>query len=243
MSYIIPQDIYDQGVVEADYPTTWVQPLIDLWQEFIDHATGQFFEERDLEFFIDGTGAMSLWFQVPIITLEELYLNDDFDNEIELDNVIVYNGTTSARDDRKNPRISLKGRNSENFYARPRYPYEIFTRGHLNQKVKGKFGFLDGGDTPERIKFIMKKLVIQNLGALGDPGSGIPGVDPLASLRKKEVTDGHSIEYASLFGSQGPKKLDFLDVVQDPIVNGILKMFKAPRVIKMVYSTATDPEA
>jgi hypothetical protein len=243
MSYITTADIYNEGVDPADYPAPDVQLQIDMWQEFIEHACGQWFEDRLVEFYIDGTGCNTLWFQVPVISIDELYVNDDFVTEYDLTKLVVYNGDTATRDDRKNPRIAIKTEDEDDFYSRPRYPYTIFARGKQNQKVKGHFGYLDNGATPERIKWILKKLVINHLGKLGDPGSGV-GVDPLAALTKKEVTDGHSIEYAAIFGSGGvAKKLDYLDVVQDPVINGILKMFKAPRIVKMVYSTPTDPEA
>lgn len=241
MSYITPTDIYNEGVDPTEFPAPVVQAAIDLWQEFIEHACGQWFESRAVEVLLDGTGCSTLWFQVPIVSLSKLWINGDFDNEFPIDNVTVYNGATGLRDDRKNPKIVLVGEGDVSFYSRPLYPNEIFAIGPMNQKIKGNFGYIDNGATPNRIKFALKKLVINNLGKLAEPGSGT-GIDPIAALVNKEVTDGHSIEYASLWGSTGPKKLDYLDVVRDPVVNGILKMFKAPRVVKMVYSTVLDPE-
>lgn len=239
MSYIVPDDIYAEGILEADYPEDDVQALIDLWQEYIEHATGQFFEDKECVFRIDGSGCESLWFQVPIISLTSLYINSDFDNAIPLDEVEVYNRVppTAIEDDRKNPRISFIKDTSDIYRS---IPLRIFSRGHLNQKVSGHFGFVESeGETPARIKWILKKLVINNLGKLGDPGSGV-GVDPMAGLKRSEATDGHSISYGSVFGGGGPKRTDFLDVVQDPVINGILRMFKAPRKIAMIYSDIVE---
>jgi len=242
MSYITPTDIYDEGIDPADYPAPDVQIQIDLWQEFIEAATKQWFEDRLVEFYIDGTGMESLWFQVPVISLDELYINGDFTNAVDLDAIAVYNRTPSdaLKDDRKNPRISIKrSRDVDGTIYDQAFLNRVFEKGHLNQKVKGHFGYLENGATPARIIYALKKLVINHLGKLGDPGSG-PGVDPLAALKRREVTDGHSIEYASLWGSSGAKKTDWIDVVQDPVINGILKMFMAPRIVAVVYSEPGD---
>jgi hypothetical protein len=240
VSYIAPADIYAEGIDPIEFPAPDVQVQIDLWQEFIEHATGQFFEDRTLDFYTDGTGMEILHFQVPIVSLDELYINSDFVNPFDLSNVEVYNRVPpdSSVDDRKNPKIAFK--TTEGFDIYRRTSSYLFARGKLNQRVIGHFGYLDNGDTPERIKWILKKLVINHLGKLGDPGSGA-GTDPLAALLRKEVTDGHSIEYASLWGSSGPKKTDYLDVVQDPVINGFLKMFKAPRRVAMVFSDIIEP--
>lgn len=234
MTYINTSDVYNEGIDPNDFPPGRVQSLIILWQQFIEKATGQFFESRSLDFKVDGPGTRILFLQVPIISISALYTNDDFDTAIDTDTYEAYNRTPydSTEDDRLNPRIVLVSSSGTSIFQPS--GSGIFVKGRMNQRLVGDFGYLENGDTPELIKRALLKLVVNTLAELGDPSSS--PVDPLAQFIKEEKTDGHMIKYASLFETVTPKRLDYLDIVGDAEVNGILKLFRAPRVVDMIYS-------
>jgi hypothetical protein len=199
------------------------------WSQFMDRACRQWFEPRYIDEKIDGSGARTLWLMAPIIGIDELYMNADWDNAVDPEWYEVYNNLGEGlRDDRRNPRIGLSdtAAGASIFTAISRR--DVFIEGKKNQRVKGTFGFVEpDGSTPEMIKRATLKMVTKQLSA-SDPLNPSPGpAGPLVS----ETTDGHTIRYASMVGG---RKIGTIGITGDAEVEGIIQLYRAPRAMAVV---------
>ena len=217
--YCTIQDIRDEGITVAELSDARCLQLIEMWQDFIDNATGQFFNIRSDDINLDGDGSRMLLLPVPIVTCTGLYINDDFTTAIDTDQYVVYNSRGPIIDDRKNPHIMLKYQNYS-VYTRTS---GIFAIGDRNQRVVGDFGYVESDDsTPSLITRAVIVLVIATKELLGD--------DEIDQLKfgkvVEEVTDRHRIKYADLWyriQAWNPTGLTDVDMA--------LRMYKAPHKI------------
>ena len=224
MSYITIQNVRDSdptGDDYSDYTDAEIQAMIDKWQSFIETQTGNFFEIRNLTLNIDGTGGRILHLPTPIIDLQQLQINKSGQDE-DLTTIIVYNGRGQPQDDRKNPKIALDpdyGDRASSIYSVNHYRdcKRIFRKGYRNQLVKGNFGYVESDDsTPIRIQDALLRLVQREIN-YGPDGVISPGITD------KEVTDGHSISYATKFGSVYTER-----ITGDPVIDRTILDYKAP---------------
>lgn len=229
-TYIEVQDIRDVGIDSSIASDAEVLAKIKIAQQFIERATRQWFAPRDVTFKVDGNNSDTLFFSVPIISVDYLKINNSTD-ELSADLYTVYNGIEYP-DDRKNPKICLN-REGGSIFSRPS-PYDapmVFRKGRQNQEVSGTFGYIEAnGSTPELIKRAVLKLTVQNLTlpVYVAEGSVPPAAPPAPSSGQvmREITDGHSIQYTFVKFSDVRSGLS--GVTPDREVLDIIRLYKAP---------------
>lgn len=233
--YITISDVRDAGITESQASDAVVTAFITRWSQFVDLQCRQWFEPRDLDLYIDGTGARYLWFRVPIIEITALYMNSDWTNVIPEDEYVVYNNLGNGlKDDRRNPRIGLADYvpTSSSFFARP-IGGGLFIKAKKNQRVVGRFGFVESDEsTPLMISQAVLRLVVRELS-----GSSIiapPDTPAGGGVVISETTDGHTKKYASDSGGSSRSYQPYYGITNDPFVDGVLAMYRAPIAIGVV---------
>ena len=219
--YVSVQDIRDEGITVSELSDDRALALTTGWQAWFDSMTGQWFNRKELTLQFDGNGSRVLWLPVPIIELTALYINDDFNNPVDTSYYTVYN-RYYPEDDRKNPRIKMKRRTSDDiFSAVSDYKFNV---GDLNQQLVGAFGYVDqDGSTPHLVKRAIMQLIIATMEIYADGD-----LDAMRSGRViEEVTDRHRIEYANLYDdimAWNPTGLSDVDLA--------LRMYRRPATIE-----------
>lgn len=201
---------------------------IVMYSQLIDRACRQWFEPRYLDEKVDGTGGRVLWFNVPIIGIDELYMNSDWDAPANPADYEVFNNLgNGTRDDRRDPKIALSDELTTDLYRRLVRKDE-FIDGRRNQRVKGTFGFVEpDGSPPALIQRACMKLVVSNLSAL-DPVNPDPvPAGPLIS----ETTDGHTVRYGSMFSG---RRTGTIGITGDAEIEGIIQLYRAPKAMAVV---------
>lgn len=227
-TYISIADVRAAGLAEADYDDDTVLSAITTWQELVDRVCRQWFVPKALTLNLDGNDSDTMFFGVPIISIDYIKINASAEN-LSADLYKVYNAVRYPNN-RKNPRIKLVNDwNNANIYTNPHQRGQLkFRKGRQNQVVKGTFGYVEeDGQPPRLIKRALLKLVVEKL---TQPVYGTPDDDapPLISSVLEEWTDGHKIKYAEAGGSSSSRPPGILGITNDPEVIGILKLFKAP---------------
>ena len=185
------QDIRDEGLDEAELSDERALILSYGWQQWFEHVTGTWFTPKYKTLLLDGDGSRVLFLNIPIISLEELYINDDFTNMVSTDDFVVYN--REHPDDRRNPRIKLKKKSGSIYeFAMERK----FLVGDQNQKVVGTFGYVEeDGSAPYLVQRAIMSLILLTSELKSDSE-----IDQLSAGRKiEEVTDRHRIRFANLW--------------------------------------------
>lgn len=226
--YATLAEIRAGGVTVAMADDATVIASIAMWQQFIDEATGQWFNSRDLDFKIDGTDAGVLWLKPPIISVSALYVNGDFATALNSDYYVVYNNLgNGVRDDRKDPKITTSDLGSDDLFTRMGWAGR-FVKGRKNQRIVGAFGYVEAdGSTPKLIKRAVQKMVVKTLSA-SNPLS--PGASPAGPLIG-ETTDGHTVRYASMVSG---RKLGTIGITGDPEVEAIIQMYRSAPAMAVV---------
>jgi len=222
--YITTDDINAAGFIVNDENKDSVIASIIAWAQFIELATGQFFESRAAEFTMDGNDSDTLFLPIPIIDCSAVYANSDMVNALNTQNYTVYNRRGPVQDDRKNPKIVWTTRFIGGFmpHVSARGQGCIFGKGYQNQKIVGNFGFVEAdGSTPYLIKRALIRLVIRDLNNPDPMSSGYPvAIGKITS----ETTDGHTMQ----FGQLEVKQQDITDITKDQEISRILRMYKRP---------------
>lgn len=206
--YCTVQEIRDEGVAPEQATDARITMAIKLAGALIDKITGQWFEPRELTLVRDGRGGCILHLPVPVISVLELKVDGEV---LDPKDYVVY----SSPEDRRNPKI---------------YCSRSFPRGRRNVEIAGVFGYVDqetdeAGQvaafvTPEPIRHACRRLVIRELGLLGDPEAQ----DERRRARvASETTDGRSYSLAL--------EQRFSGFTGDPDVDGILVGFVRPPAI------------
>jgi hypothetical protein len=194
MSYITPTDVRKLYGTQDPPTDADIQAAIDIQQEHLENLTRNFFEARPLTLELDGDDTTTLLLPAPIISITNLFMNDD-DNPVDPNVYVVYNGRQRPQDDRMNPKIAIKTQPRNNIFLR--ITHDLFRSGHRNQRVEGIFGFLEPDNTiPTPVTYALTKMVIRQLNQ-DYPVTSSGGTDSLAGVRDKiikETTDGHSYE-------------------------------------------------
>ena len=224
--YVSLQDIRDEGFTEEELSSERAILLSMGWQAWFEFRTGQWFYPKELELLLDGNGSRVMWLPVPIIALDELYLNEDFTTALDASEYTVYNRYFPS-DDRRNPRVKLtRGERSIFSSSRGR----VFLTGDQNQKLVGTFGYVEeDGSTPIGVQRAIMTLIAvtsQNM-ADGD-------IDAMRrGLAIEEVTDRHRIKFANLWDDVGQWSPSGFKEVDDA-----LAMYRRPASIDMARSFA-----
>jgi hypothetical protein len=230
--YVSVSDIRAAGLNVNPPSDSEIQDAICLWQEFIDRACRQWFRPIALELRLDGTDSDALHFGVPIISIDEIRINNE---ETALDTLKykVYNAERYP-DHKANPRIKLVDtwEQHRDIYTAPmRAGRSLFRKGRQNQYVKGTFGCVDeSGSAPALIKRALAKLVVEKL-AQPIAGNPPPGLIPpvVQGIVKEEWTDGHRIRYEYPGGPLTTRKGGPLaGITNDPEIQAIIRMYRAP---------------
>jgi hypothetical protein len=230
--YITVADVRTAGLTANPPTDTDILNSIKLWQSFIDRATRQWFYSIPLELEVDGTDSDALHFGVPIITVDEIRINNS-QTPLETNRYKVYNEITYPSN-RQNPRIKLVDEFSDerDIYTAPMSNgRNLFRKGRKNQYIKGAFGYVEtDGSPPLLIQRALLKLVVEKLHA--PVIEGVPPIDTtpalVRGLIKEEWTDGHRIRYDQPGGPLKPRAPGLYGITNDPEILNIIRMFKAP---------------
>jgi hypothetical protein len=185
------QDIRAEGVPDTELSDERALILSYGWQKWFEHMTGRWFTPKEMTLTLDGDGSRVMWLDVPIITLDELYINDDFVNAVATDDYVVYARTYP--DDRRNPRIKLKRKSGSIYEWNTERKFLV---GDQNQRIVGTFGYVEpDGSAPFLVQRAIMTLVLATAELKGDSE-----IDQLAVGRKiEEVTDRHRVRYSDLW--------------------------------------------
>jgi hypothetical protein len=219
VGYCTVQDIRDEGITDTELTNTRAEMLISQWSQWFDKVTGQFFAPVNGTIDFDGDGTRLLLLPFPIITCDNLYINDDFTNAVDADFYTVYNGRSRLQDDRRNPHIMLtRATPSDTIFTAS--SARIFEIGDRNQRVDGTFGYVEEDDSvPGPVQNAVKVLVVATKDMLADDQ-----IDQLIGGRIiEEVTDRHRVEYADLFN-----RLKAWNPTGITAVDMAIRMYRAP---------------
>lgn len=231
-TYIVVQDIRDLGIVESVVDDAAVLAAIELWQQFIERATRQWFLPKILVIRFDGNDSDAIHFGVPVISIDYLKINDQ---ETLLDAVFfkVYNARCYP-DDRRNPRIKLRNEQDLDIFTAPIVGRRLrFRKGRQNQEVKGTFGFTEeDGSVPLLIKRALSKLVIEKLTnpIYHDPSvsPALVSAPPLTGNLLEEWSDGHKRKWGAAGGELKSRNPGMTGITDDQEILDIVRLYKAP---------------
>jgi hypothetical protein len=231
-TYISVADVRAEGL-NADPPSdATIQTSICVWQQILERCCRQWFRPIATEFLLDGTDSDTLHLSIPIISIDEIRLNDS-ETVLEEQWYRVYDGNLYP-DDRKNPRIKLRGADGyhRDIYTSPnRYQRARFHKGRQNQFIKGTFGYVEpDGSTPEAIKRALMILVLKDVRdpLVPDPASTLTPPSLISGIVQEEWTDGHSIVYQPSGGPLKSRRPGLSGLIDDPAVQRIITLYKGP---------------
>jgi len=231
-TYISVSDVRASGLNQNPPDDGTIQSAICLWQQVLERVTRQWFRPIATSFYLDGTDSDALHLPVPIISVDELRINDD-NTALDPGRYRVYNSIILP-DDRKNPRIKLVdsfGYQRDIYTAPDRTRRSRFHKGRQNQFISGVFGYVEAdGSTPEMIRRALLKLVIKALATPLVPGTGTGLIPPplTSGVVSEEWTDGHKIKYQISGGELKPRAPGLSGLIDDPEVQMIVKLYKSP---------------
>ena len=232
--YVSVQDLREDGYPSAQMSDMRAFALIQLWEDFVNQNTGQWFCPRAVTLELDGTNSALLQLPVPTIRIDAVYLNGS-SQALPASQYVVYN--RYFPDDRMNPKLKIKSAaasEAENFYAAVGGDLYgtlystlygmVFKRGERNQRLVGLFGYVEqNGTPPPLIKYAVRKLIAMNAQPLA-----LGGATSLAGPLTEEVTDRHKMSYSD-------KMLPSATLTGDPEVDRILARYRRAMIIDMPY--------
>lgn len=228
-TYISIADVRAAGLVsETDWPDTAILAAIETWQALIERATRQWFNPRTVIMQVDGNESNTLFFSVPIISIEYLKLNASSD-ALQTDLYRAYTSRTYP-DDRRNPKIRLITSTERDIYSRP-FGRLLFRKGEKNQEIKGVFGFVEEDmSTPKLIQRALLKLVVEKLTRpvypTGDETFLPP--PPLVGAMIGETTDAHYRMWMPAGGNIQVRKPGLIGITMDREILDIILLYKSP---------------
>lgn len=178
--YAHVSDLRAEGVTVEKASGARLARLIRDASDYIERATGTWFEPRPSTHTLDGNGRDTLFLQVPAIGLDSVTLTSfGVTQEVDSTAYRLYGWWTSPKD-RWTPRIvrvsALQGSPLVPAYAWTGAGYAIapvWPPLRQNVLVKGVFGYLEqdgspAGGAPSLIRKACMMLVVRNLAPLGD---------------------------------------------------------------------------
>lgn len=211
------------------YPDGDVDPQIIVWESMIDRATRQWFESRAAVVAVDGSNSDTLHFAIPLITVNDLFINDET-VALDTDFYEAYTNRTGYPDDRRNPRIKLRRGRQGDIFTRDGRAGRKFLKGRRNQTIDGDWGFTEAdGSVPPLIQRALALLVIEKITqpVLPAATSGVPPAVPTGLLIEEE-TDDHRQRWQPAGGATRARAGGLLGLTNNPEVLRILQLYKAP---------------
>lgn len=237
--YCTLQDIRDEGFTDPPYSDSWITAKIALASKLIEKMTGRWFEPRQLDLTLDGTGSPALRFRDPIITITSVQIDDtDVDTT---DDITIYNRhvrqNLTRPDDRDDPRIEIVRDLSIHGYT---LGTELawWWEGRQNIRVVGFFGYTDYdgttyGKTPDLIKHLCKLVVTRELAQLSD-------TDGRDDSRGRSRVKSHKTRHQTITWSDGGASGTVLSKMAmglwtgDPEIDSLISMYRRPGHIRAV---------
>lgn len=189
MAYVTAAEVQAEGATST---VARINSRIEKWEAIVEGVTRNVFRVLEPgELIFDGNNSDMLHFNIPLIEVTELKVNNS-DDALDADEYRAYTGRTPPQDDRSNPKLELTGSRSNSLYSKA---HGVFYKG-MDQKLTAKWGYVNddgagGYETPAAVKGAIIELVCMDLdGYFDQQGSAVP----LSSLRR-ERTDGHELEY------------------------------------------------
>lgn len=239
--YVGVSDLRAEGMPNPPLAST-LEKNIRTWQAFVIRACRQWFHPAHMVFRVDGTDSDALHFGVPIVSIDELRINNE-STALDAQYYEVYADSGRYPDNRANPRIKLVDEWLErrDIFTASLGPSRNFRKGRQNQYISGVFGCVEvDGSVPLLIQRALLKLVVEKTAT--PVYAGVPGVTPPAAvsgLIVEEWTDGHKIKYDSSSTSTNPRAPGLSGITGDREILDILRMYRAPIGI----ATPADPSA
>jgi len=195
--------------------------LIKQSMDYIDSRTNQFFNCRVGTFEIQGGNSPVLFFNVPIIEITKLLINN---TDLELTegpdyDYVAFKGRTPPQDDRYNPHLQLNFGKTRNSIYSNSITNRLFTKNAYST-IEGSFGFLEeDGTTPSLIK---KATLLLTLNDINNPLNSTASSGAVGPLKRRKV-DLHEEEFFELKGQTSSGTLSGIAEV-----DRIISMYRSP---------------
>lgn len=221
--YVTVPEVRAEGLADNPPSDNQIGSRIKKWEAIVEQWTGQVFRIISPgELVFDGNNAHLLHFNLPIVALSALKINDS-DTALAADDYRVYVGRQKPQDDRKNPKIILRPMSGSIFTGGG----QIFVKG-AEQKITATWGFVEPDDsTPQPIKDAIIQLVIRDFAGYFDQIFGGMTAGP-GMPTQREKTDDHEIEYADMAMNVQADRLGSL-IPRD--IRAMLAMYRHPLAI------------
>lgn len=236
--YAFVHDFRDQGIAAATASDSKLLQIIQRATRFIDKACNRFFEPRGMLATVDGSGTPALFLDMPIVALASVLednMSVDLVNEAKVYNRHLTEGLTTP-DDRDNPKlefISIVGllgtsirANMDRRYWRP---------AQQNILLDGVFGYTEPdlfslvGVTPDLIRRVCIMLGLRDVAPIGSDDAITASVQArLISERTRDQSYQLGRGRIDLMGGSGGAT----PWTDDPEINTILDMYRAPPVVR-----------
>lgn len=230
--YTLVSRLREEGITADQASGAKLARLIREASDYIDRATGAWFEPRAATHKLDGTGRDTLFLQAPTVAVESVTLGGTL---MASTGYKVYGGWSSPND-RWTPRIvsvsALLDTTLVPTYAWTGSGYVIapvWPRLRQNVEVAGLFGFLEpdgspAGGTPPLIEKACVMLVVRNLAPLGDANASFEAKNKHRVIREK--TREQEYELARGGGAIGDGRS--ADFTGDPEIDQLLEAYSRP---------------
>jgi hypothetical protein len=231
--YCSISDMRGEGFALASYSDARVLTAIERASRAVERWTGRWFEPRPFVFRLDGTGQAVLRFDVPIVYINSVLVDD---LEVPSTDYVVYNRhiTTGMTlpDDRDDPRIEATFGLLRGQLTAPL----VFVPGRQNVVVDGVWGYTDydgsaNGKTPDDINLVTIMLASKELPLISDDEGRS---EASQSWRVTEYrTRDQDVKLARpSVTTTGPASIGPLS--GDPTIDNILRRYKRPAMLRAI---------
>jgi len=214
-----------------DIPKATGNKLILEAMELIDRHTGRFFNKRTGVFKVEGNNSHMMHFDVPIIEITKLIINDTSTELLEGEDkdFEAFKGRAQPQDDRWNPKIKINIRTDSIFSGV--FTNRVFLKD-TRTEITGSFGFLEpDGSTPILVQKATKLIAFDLIAKLGSTKAAGTSAGTLrrvkVDLHEKEFFEDRGINRG--FQATGNKE-----------VNNILAIYKRPFLVSGSFKILRD---
>ncbi len=234
--YALVSDLRAEGVTAEQASSSKLARLIREASDYIERATGTWFEPRPATHKLDGRGRDTLFLQTSTVAIESVTLSSQGTSQVVDATAYKVYGGWSSPDDRWTPRIvrvsALQGSPLVPAYAWSGAGYAIapvWPALRQNVLVAGVFGYLEqdgspAGRTPPLITRACKLLVIRSLAPMADADASFEAKNKHRIVREK--TREQEYELAKGGGAIGDGR--DAPFTGDPEIDQILDAYQRP---------------